>query len=223
MAAPITYGLSGYYLGSQYVTAATPGAVFHAAGSAVGLTLPNQQNSIFNREGTGWTTRANIALDLASNTAYGPLLGHIEIQEENGNGLDNTGTSTGPNLAYLTWRASPPVRRLRSSRSSAAATTGRTSLRPTARALTSLTSSPIRRRSAAASRQRSRPKARVGLERPGTQMTGASGFNNGPLRTPQTRATSPSADSVGPTSSALCTSRKGGARPRFPASFTTST
>ncbi len=72
-------------------------------GKSLGVTLPNQQNAIFNRDATGWTTRANLAVDVASNTAYGPLLGHIEIREENGNGLDNTGTATGMNEAYLSW------------------------------------------------------------------------------------------------------------------------
>ena len=31
---------------------------------------------------------------MASNTAYGPLIGHFDINAENGNGFDNTGGAT---------------------------------------------------------------------------------------------------------------------------------
>ena len=47
----------------------------------------------FNRNMTGWTTRANFGFDFASNTAYGPLIGHFDINAENGNGFDNTGNA----------------------------------------------------------------------------------------------------------------------------------
>ena len=49
----------------------------------------------FNRTETGWTTRANFGFDFASNTAYGPLIGHFDINSENGNGFDNV------NATYL--------------------------------------------------------------------------------------------------------------------------
>ncbi len=66
-----------------------------------------QGNTTFNRNETGWTTRAEVDLDVASNTAYGPLLGHIAIQGDMGNGLDND-IGNGVNAfyadtAYLTW------------------------------------------------------------------------------------------------------------------------
>ena len=69
---------------------------------------PAQQNTSFYRPETGWSTRANLALDVASNTAYGPLIGHAEVQGDVGNGLDSL---QGPpvnnifyvNTAYLTW------------------------------------------------------------------------------------------------------------------------
>jgi len=51
----------------------------------------------------GYTTRANIALDAVSNTAYGPAAAHVEMQFENGNGFDNTGNAAYINLAYVTW------------------------------------------------------------------------------------------------------------------------
>ena len=35
----------------------------------------------------GWTTRANFGFDIASNTAYGPLIGHFDINSEMGNGV----------------------------------------------------------------------------------------------------------------------------------------
>ena len=57
----------------------------------------------FNRSETGWTTRANFGFDFASNTAYGPLIGHLDLNAENGNGFDNTGGYTYLNEGYLTW------------------------------------------------------------------------------------------------------------------------
>ncbi len=62
-----------------------------------------QNNTGFFRNTTGWTTRANFGFDMASNTAYGPLIGHFDLNVENGNGFDNTGTSAYLNTGYLTW------------------------------------------------------------------------------------------------------------------------
>ena len=62
-----------------------------------------QRNTTFYRNETGWTTRANFGFDMASNTAYGPLIGHFDINAENGNGFDNTGGATYLNTGYLTW------------------------------------------------------------------------------------------------------------------------
>ena len=69
---------------------------------------PAQGNTTFYRPETGWSTRANLSLDIASNTAYGPLLGHAEIQGDVGNGLDSLQGAPTNNLfyvntAYLTW------------------------------------------------------------------------------------------------------------------------
>ena len=69
---------------------------------------PAQQNTTFYRPETGWSTRANLSLDVASNTAYGPLIGHVEVQGDVGNGLDSLqGAPTNNifyvNQAYLTW------------------------------------------------------------------------------------------------------------------------
>jgi Porin subfamily len=76
------------------VTITTPGTQ---------LIKPNTMNNIFNRHQVGWTTRANFGFDFASNTAYGPLIGHFDINSENGNGFDNTGNLTYLNTGYLTW------------------------------------------------------------------------------------------------------------------------
>ena len=69
---------------------------------------PAQENTTFYRPETGWSTRANLSLDVASNTAYGPLIGHAEVQGDVGNGLDSLqGAPTNNifyvNQAYLTW------------------------------------------------------------------------------------------------------------------------
>jgi hypothetical protein len=58
--------------------AAIPGAVLAAA-----------RNSIFNRNAIGWNIRANFGFDLASNTAYGPLIGHFDLNSDLGSGLDS--------------------------------------------------------------------------------------------------------------------------------------
>ncbi len=61
-----------------------------------------QNNQTFNRNQVGWTTRANFGFDFASNTAYGPLIGHFDINSEAGNGFDNV-NNTYLNTGYLTW------------------------------------------------------------------------------------------------------------------------
>jgi hypothetical protein len=55
------------------------------------------------RPSFGWTTRLNVSLDARQNTAYGVLRGYAEMQFENGNGFDTTGTGAYINLAYLQW------------------------------------------------------------------------------------------------------------------------
>src|SRR5271163_2990902 len=69
------------------------------------LIAPNttQGSTTFYRNEFGWTTRANFGFDMASNTAYGPLIGHFDLNVENGSGFDNTGTSAYLNTGYLTW------------------------------------------------------------------------------------------------------------------------
>ena len=61
-----------------------------------------QNNQTFNRNQVGWTTRANFGFDIASNTAYGPLIGHFDLNSETGNGFDPV-NNTYLNTGYLTW------------------------------------------------------------------------------------------------------------------------
>jgi hypothetical protein len=83
------------------------GGVAVAPGAAIfggGVTVPNQKNAIFNRDTTGWNIRANLGFDLASNTAYGPLIGHFDLNSDLGNGLDSPrGSFTYVNTGYVTW------------------------------------------------------------------------------------------------------------------------
>ena len=63
----------GDHAGDVFNGAAVPitlpsGAVI-APGGSLGVTLPNQENAIFNRNTIGWNIRANFGFDLASNTA----------------------------------------------------------------------------------------------------------------------------------------------------------
>ena len=79
--------------------------VFNAVtGKSLGITLPNQQNATFNRDSQGWNIRANFGFDLASNTAYGPLIGHMDFNSDLGSGLDSPrGSFTYVNTGYVTW------------------------------------------------------------------------------------------------------------------------
>src|SRR5579883_1306577 len=94
------FKISGYITGQieagnlrqAYAWAFAPGA------AAVGL-----GPATFNRHEFGWTTRANIDFDARQDTAYGVLRGYAEIQFENGNGFDNTGTGAYINRAYVQW------------------------------------------------------------------------------------------------------------------------
>jgi hypothetical protein len=84
----------------------TVGGVVVAPGAALpgGVAIPNQKNAIFNRSTTGWNIRANFGFDLASNTAYGPLIGHFDLNSDLGNGLDSpNGSFTYVNTGYVTW------------------------------------------------------------------------------------------------------------------------
>ncbi|WP_210209061.1 porin, partial [Roseiarcus fermentans] len=63
----------------------------------------SQGNDTWSRNAIGWTTRANIGFDMASNTAYGPLIGHVDLNANMGSGFDNTGSSVLVNNAYVTW------------------------------------------------------------------------------------------------------------------------
>jgi len=65
-------------------------------------TTTNQSTSFYRNE-FGWTSRMNFGFDMASNTAYGPLIGHFDLNAEMGNGFDNTGTLVYVNTGYVTW------------------------------------------------------------------------------------------------------------------------
>jgi hypothetical protein len=81
-----------------------PSGAVIAPGKPIGIALPNQQNSVFNRNAIGWNIRANFGFDLASNTAYGPLIGHFDLNSDLGNGFDSPGGSnTYVNTGYVTW------------------------------------------------------------------------------------------------------------------------
>jgi hypothetical protein len=69
---------------------------------------PAQNNTTWNRNETGWSIRTALQLDFASNTAYGPLIGHIGIQDDAANGFDPlqgapTSNITYLDTGYLTW------------------------------------------------------------------------------------------------------------------------
>ncbi|WP_158812571.1 porin [Methylocapsa sp. S129] len=71
------------------------------AGGRTGTALVSTPASL--RSDFGFTTRANISFDARQNTAYGVLRGYAELQFENGNGFDTTGSGAYINLAYVQW------------------------------------------------------------------------------------------------------------------------
>ncbi|HZZ60913.1 MAG TPA: porin, partial [Roseiarcus sp.] len=91
-AAPVVYRIPGAFTNPALIPA------WSQVNQRVLIAQPNS----FYRDETGWTTRANFGFDFASNTAYGPLIGHFDINSETGNGFDNV-THTYLNTGYLTW------------------------------------------------------------------------------------------------------------------------
>jgi Porin subfamily len=110
-AVPITVGGVTVLPGAPIISAPTTTTVSIGGGPATtivtpgaAITLPNQKNAIFNRNAIGWNIRANLGFDLASNTAYGPLIGHFDLNSDLGNGLDSpNGSNTYVNQGYITW------------------------------------------------------------------------------------------------------------------------
>ena len=90
---------------SGYVTGQVEGGNLKTGQSVNTYNAPSGQtpSTTLARSEFGYTTRLNFGFDAVSNTAYGPLTAHGEMQFENGNGFDNTGSGAYINLAYVTW------------------------------------------------------------------------------------------------------------------------
>jgi hypothetical protein len=99
-------GVTTIFPVGQVAPGSTP-VVSHAKGVFLVPAAPSGTQvagSSLARPLVGYTTRLNFGFDAVSNTAYGPLVAHAEMQFENGSGFDNTGAgSTYINLAYVTW------------------------------------------------------------------------------------------------------------------------
>jgi hypothetical protein len=116
------FKLSGYVTGQveggnlkngQWVTYAPTGpggTAVNPVGTQVTTPLKGLlQTGAAGRAEIGYNTRLNFGFDAVSNTAYGPLVAHAEMQYENGNGYNNDvgqpigGSAAYINLAYVTW------------------------------------------------------------------------------------------------------------------------
>ena len=94
---------------SAIPAAALPAAISGAVTPRLLVAASNaQQNTTFDRDSTGWSTRVNASFDMASNTAYGPLIGHFDFNADVSNGFDPL--QFGPinnivylNTGYVTW------------------------------------------------------------------------------------------------------------------------
>jgi Porin subfamily len=60
-----------------------------------------QKNTTFFRPETGWSVRSNFGFDMASNTSYGPLIGHFDVNVDAANGFDALEGPPTANIAYL--------------------------------------------------------------------------------------------------------------------------
>ena len=90
----------GHTLSSYTTATSTQTNLSIVSGSSGG------NSSTFGRDSFGYTTRYNQTFDAVSNTAYGPLVAHAELQFNHGEGFDNTGrggSDGGLNRAYVTW------------------------------------------------------------------------------------------------------------------------
>ncbi len=186
-----------------------------------------QQNTTYYRDATGWTTRANFGFDMASNTAYGPLIGHFDLNAENGQFFDNTGTSVYVNTGYLTWAGITAGKQQSFFSFTGGGDNWANFFSPDRKGfnepeLLAYTASFGGGFSATISAETpgtlaapaAAPERRAQYHQPGRQRRPQGTSIRLP---PNSRA------SAGPTSSALCTSSRGGARPSFQASSTTST
>ena len=103
------YNWAGTAVYSAVIGATFPAAISTAATPRLLVAASNaQQNTAFFRDETGWSTRTNFAFDMASNTAYGPLIGHFDLNVDASNGFDAlqpapTNNIAYLNTAYLTW------------------------------------------------------------------------------------------------------------------------
>jgi len=93
-AAPVEYvkvcNVGGITGTSPSVIAATPSYILSNSQLnqrvLVAASTPNGNTNFFRNE-FGWTSRMNFGFDIASNTAYGPLIGHFDLNSEMGNGF----------------------------------------------------------------------------------------------------------------------------------------
>ena len=108
----ITAQFAGGNLSTQYNWASTaaytavtgttfPAAFEKALPSLLVQASTAQQNTTFYRNETGWSTRTNFGFDIASNTAYGPLIGHFDLNVDASNGFDALEGPPTANIAYL--------------------------------------------------------------------------------------------------------------------------
>jgi hypothetical protein len=98
-------GYSMNYIDGNATAGVKGGKVVVVPGAVMGTQNIASQFGGEGRDSIGFSTRANLTLDAVSNTAYGPLVGHIEYQFNYGSGFDNVnaGSDGGLNRAYVTW------------------------------------------------------------------------------------------------------------------------
>ncbi len=103
------YNWAGSPIYSAITSLKLPAAISAAATPRLLVAASNaQQNTTFYRDTTGWSTRVNLGFDMASNTAYGPLIGHFDFNADVSNGFDPIQPTPINNVvyvntAYLTW------------------------------------------------------------------------------------------------------------------------
>jgi hypothetical protein len=95
--------ISGYVSGQAQVGSLAKQYTLGFVGPAPGPVTSTQTASAGVRDALGFTTRAQLDLDVRQNTAYGVLRGYAEIEADNSNGFETIGAPMLINVAYIQW------------------------------------------------------------------------------------------------------------------------
>jgi hypothetical protein len=95
--------ISGYVSGQVQAGSLAKQYTLGFIGPAPGPVVAAEGASVASRDSLGFTTRAQVDFDVRQYTPYGVLRGYAEIEADNSNGFEATGSLLLMNVAYLQW------------------------------------------------------------------------------------------------------------------------